>query len=220
MRLGQRRDLTGKRYGRLTVIREHHRNEHGTYYWECVCDCGKKTVVSCSNLNSGQTKSCGCLGKECKPPIVIKHGNSRSKLYKIWHAMKQRCLNPHDANYNRYGGRGITVCDEWLTFEPFMKWAIANGYVEGELDLDREDNDKGYNPENCRFISHRDNLKNTHRKLHDVIRGEDITLSDAADKYGLKYQSIYTRYKRGKRGDELIEGLENSYRTTSRNEEK
>ena len=220
MKLGQRRDLTGTRYGRLVVIGEHHRNDHGTYFWECVCDCGGKTVVSCGNLKRGTTKSCGCLARENKPPVTTKHGNSRSKLYKIWVAMRQRCLNPNDANYHRYGGRGITVCDEWLNdFKAFYDWSMANGYVEGKLDLDRTDNNKGYCPENCRFVSHRENLKNTHRKLHDVIKGEDITLSDAAIKYGFEYGQLYQRYKRGKRGDELIEHR-NNHRNPSRNKEK
>ena len=205
MKLGQRHDLTGRRYGRLTVIKEHHRSEKSGYYWLCRCDCGKMAIVSGGNLRCGSTKSCGCLAAECKPPKNIKHGMSRTKLHGIWVAMRQRCTNPNDANYARYGGRGITVCDEWVnSFEAFRDWAIANGYVEGKMDLDRTDNDKGYSPDNCRFISHRENLRNTHRKLHDVINGEDITLAEAAEKYSIPYRLIYQRYKRGKRGDALI----------------
>lgn len=205
MRLGQRRDLTGQRYGMLVVIGEHHRSEKGVYYWNCQCDCGNTSVVSGGNLRCGKSKSCGCLAAKCKPPKIVKHGMSRTKLHHIWVSMKQRCTNPNDANYDRYGGRGITVCDEWQDdFVAFRDWALANGYVEGKFDLDREDNDKGYSPDNCRFISHLDNLRNTHRKLHDVIRGEDITLSEAAEKYGISYRLIYQRYKRGKRGDALV----------------
>lgn len=205
MKRGERHDLTGRKYGRLTVVGEHHRSEKSGYYWTCLCDCGNTAIVSGGNLRGGSTKSCGCLSAECKPPLGTKHGMSRTKLHNIWIAMKQRCTNPNDANYDRYGGRGIQVCDEWSdSFEVFRDWALANGYVEGKTDLDREDNDKGYSPDNCRFISHRDNLRNTHRKLHDVINGEDITLSEAAEKYGISYRLIYQRYKRGKRGDALI----------------
>lgn len=205
MRLGQRHDLTGQRYGLLVVTGEHHRSEKGVYYWACKCDCGNTSVVSGNNLRCGSVRSCGCLAAKCKPPKTIKHGMSGTKLHNIWISMKQRCTNPNDANYDRYGGRGITVCDEWQDdFVAFRDWALANGYVEGKFDLDREDNDKGYSPDNCRFISHLDNLRNTHRKLHDVIRGEDITLSEAAEKYGISYRLIYQRYKRGKRGDALV----------------
>lgn len=204
MKLGQIQDLKDKRFGRLTVLEDHYRKENGKYYWKCVCDCGNTKYVSANNLKSGNTKSCGCLGAENKPPVHIAHGMSRSKLYHIWVAMKQRCENPNDRNFLRYGGRGICVCKEWGAFGPFMKWALSNGYVEGKTDIDRKDNDKGYSPENCRFISHKENLMNTHRKLHDVIRGEDITLSEAADKYGIHYRLIYQRYKRGKRGNDLV----------------
>lgn len=206
----QKIDLTGKRFGRLTVKGVSHRNEKHVYYWDCICDCGNRTVVTGNNLKSGNVRSCGCLGRECKPPIQIKHGNlkygeKREKLYNIWVAMKQRCYNPNDANYHRYGGRGITVCDEWRNdYSVFKEWCLTNGYKE-KLDLDRRDNDGNYEPSNCRFVSHKENLCNTHRKLHDVINGEDITLVAAAEKYGFTYQCLYTRYKRGKRGEELVE---------------
>lgn len=209
MRRGDRKDLTGERYGRLTVLGEYSRNSHGTYFWKCRCDCGNECVVRGDNLKSGDTKSCGCFAAECKPPTTVTHGMSRTKLYQVWVAMKQRCENPNDENFDRYGGRGIAVCDEWKQFEPFMEWALANGYVEGAVDLDREDNDQGYSPDNCRFIKHRENLRNTHRKVHDTIRGEDMTLSEAAERYGIPYRLIYQRYKRGKRGDDLIEPIRN-----------
>lgn len=205
-------DIAGERFGRLVALSVDHPGAGGRY-WLCRCDCGKSTVVLCADLRSGGTKSCGCLAFEMKPPVIIMHGMSRTKLYKIWVAMRQRCGNPNDPNYDRYGGRGIEVCEEWSRFEAFMEWAISSGYVEGEVDLDREDNDKGYSPENCRFITHRDNLRNTHRKLHDVINGEDVTLSEAAEKYGVPYRLIYQRYKRGKRGGELIEPAGNQLRS-------
>lgn len=196
-------DITGERFGRLVAVEVDHSGPGGRY-WLCQCDCGNTAVALCADLRSGTTKSCGCLAAECSPPDTTTHGMSKTKLYGVWVAMRQRCENPNDRNYARYGGRGIAVCDEWKSFEPFREWALANGYIEGKTDIDREDNDKGYSPENCRFISHKDNLRNTHRKLHDVINGEDITLSEAAEKYGISYRRIYQSYKRGKRGDALI----------------
>lgn len=143
------------------------------------------------------------------PPVMIKHGMSRSKLYHVWVSMKQRCNNENNRNYGRYGGRGISVCKEWDEFEPFMKWSLENGYREGQVELDRKDNEKGYCPDNCRFVSHKENLRNTHRKLYQVINGENITLSEAAEKYGINYRLIYQRYRRGNRGDKLIEPVKN-----------
>lgn len=150
-----------------------------------------------------------------KPPLHIKHGclknGHREKLYNVWISMRQRCNNPKDVNFNRYGGRGIKVCNEWDDYLTFKRWCLENGYKEG-LDLDRRDNDKGYNPKNCRFVSHRINTANTHRRRHDVICGEDISLTEASIKYNLSYKLLYNRYSRGWRGDRLIsrKGLKNA----------
>lgn len=209
MVLGDRKDLSGMRFGRLTVIGEHHRNEKGRYMWLCQCECGNTTIVNGGDLRKGCTKSCGCLKKSLVPKPIRTHGKSKTPLYKIWIAMRQRCENPKEKNYHRYGGRGITVCPEWGRYEVFMEWALSHGYIEGQTDIDRRDNDKGYSPENCRFISHKENLRNTHRKLHDVIEGEDITLAEAAERHGLPYRLVYQRYKRGKRGGELVEPCRN-----------
>ena len=203
MRKGQREDLTGKRFGRLVVLAEDHETNY-QYYWLCKCDCGNLSVKSGNEMRRGHAKSCGCLQAEYKPPIIQKHGMSRTKLYRIWTAMKQRCENEHDHNYFRYGGRGITVCSEWEAFEPFEKWALSNGYVEGKYDLDRTDNDKGYCPENCRFISHKDNLRNTHRKIEVELDGEIIPLAEAAERYNQPYNRVYMRYERGWRGEDLV----------------
>ena len=198
------KDITGQRFGRLIAVKQLEKNKWGSYYWLLKCDCGNYTKAVIGNLTCGSIKSCGCLGAECKPPLGLKHGGSRTKLYHVWDAMRERCNNPNNKAYPRYGGRGITVCKEWDDFAVFREWANANGYVEGEVDIDRIDNDKGYSPENCRWTSHRENLANTHRKITDIVNGEELTLSDMAIKYGKKYRTIYTRYIRGKRGNDLI----------------
>lgn len=154
-------DMSGERYGRLVVI-ERVGTKNGNATWKCLCDCGNEKVIAGKCLRSGDTKSCGCLQLENlreqahKGHSVI-HGDAHSRLYEVWATMIQRCTNKNNKKYPDYGGRGITVCAEWKKYEQFLAWAKANGYDEnaprGECTLDRIDNDKGYEPGNCRWVS-------------------------------------------------------------------
>lgn len=154
-------DITGQRFGRLLVIQKAEpRKGYNGAMWKCVCDCGKTTIVNGQNLKSGNTTSCGCYGIERKTNTPKTHGKSGTRLHRIWKAMHSRCYNKNFHAYNHYGGRGITICDEWLhDFQAFHDWAIVNGYKDN-LSIDRIDNDKGYSPDNCRWVTMEEQNKN------------------------------------------------------------
>jgi len=153
-------DLTGQRFGRLTVMSEAERkNKHRM--WNCKCDCGGYTKVYDGSLKRGLTTSCGCYRREQNKKRSITHGESNTRLYSIWYNMKKRCYHKGVAGYDDYGGRGITVCDEWKnSFETFREWALSNGYSD-ELTIDRINNEGKYEPNNCRWTTQIEQNYNT-----------------------------------------------------------
>lgn len=192
--------LVGRKFGRLTVIDSTAKRDihTGSIIWKCQCDCGNIVYVSTSNLESNsnhRTQSCGCLRRENS----TKHSLSKTKLYKKLVAIKGRCKNPKNANYFRYGGRGIGLCSDWdgkQGFENFYVWAIAHGYEDG-LTIDRIDNNKGYSPDNCRWVTQKLQMNNTRRNRYITIDGETHSLTDWAEIKGISIGTIRDRLKRG-----------------------
>ncbi len=195
-------DLTGKRFGRLTVIKQvkSYVSPKGipNIQWLCRCDCGNETIVRSGALTTGHTQSCGCYGIEMGKIATVKHLQSYTRLYRVWAAMKQRCYNPNSSSYNAYGGRGITVCDDWIDdFVPFYEWAMTNGYnpdaPRGECTIDRIDNDKGYSPDNCRWISSEKQANNKQQTVWVEMNGEKKSLKQWCDIYQINYGCVIHR---------------------------
>ena len=177
--------MTGLKVGRLTVMQfgEHRRTKSGASkrYWKCVCDCGNITYVTTDCLRKGNIKSCGCLKREVDKTkkTNLRHGKSKTRLYKIWVDMKRRCNSESRAAYKYYGGKGISYDDKWNKFEEFFAWAMANGYTD-TLTLDRIDGNKDYEPSNCRWVGFDVQANNTSRNHFITFNGKTLTIAQWA----------------------------------------
>lgn len=189
-------DQTGKRFGRLVVVKRA-ANSGRTTRWECLCDCGNVVTVRQPDLHAGRTQSCGCIHKEQLADRNRTHNLSYTRLCSIWRAMKVRCYSTKSKAYSNYGGRGIAVCDEWKNnLEAFYSWAIAHGYDE-HLTLDRIDVNGNYCPENCRWTDRKTQANNTRSNRVIEYDGKRLTIAQWSSETGIKPHTIRRRLELG-----------------------
>lgn len=191
--MGNLKDLTGQKFGRLTVMGKQDKTKDGHALWECLCDCGTVVVVRGRELRNGHTKSCGCLRKIRLSESHKTHGQTNTKLFSVWQKMRYRCSCKNRKDYAYYGGRGIIVCDEWKNdFQAFYDWAMDNGYREG-LTLDRIDNNGNYYPENCRWVTMKEQCNNRRSNNYITYNGKTQTLQQWAEEYGIARNKLSSR---------------------------
>lgn len=194
--MGKLIDLTGQRFGMLTVVGRAE-NQGKAVCWHCLCDCGKSINATTSNLRRGYIKSCGCQKAETLQQMRKTHGLSKTRLYSVWRAMKTRCYVNSDSSFPFYGGRGISVCEDWLnSFQSFYLWSISHGYVEG-LSIDRIDDNGDYCPENCRWSTSQEQANNTRRNYNITYKSNTKTLAEWSRITGLGYHTIQDRLNAG-----------------------
>ncbi len=197
--------MSGQKFGRWLVIKraEDHISKSGYRFtqYECKCDCGAVAVVLASALKSGRSKSCGCYGAERRAESCGSqfrtHGDSKSRLYKIYYSIKKRCYNSAALNYNSYGARGVTMCEEWRTdWTSFRDWALSNGY-DDSLTIDRINVDGGYNPQNCRWVTRVAQANNRRTSKWITYQNETHTVAEWAKILDIPYKCIYKKISDG-----------------------
>lgn len=204
------KDLSGQKFGRITVLSYAYTSIWQQAMFMCLCDCGTTKIIRGSQLSSGNTRSCGCLHKEISQNVMKKvnasgfrcvtsstrHGGHGSKLNMAWQRMRSRCHSVNADHYKHYGGRGIGICKEWDDYATFREWAISTGY-DGTREIDRIDNDGDYCPENCRWATRTEQMRNRRNTVKISHEGVTKPLADWCDDYGIKYKLAHARYKKG-----------------------
>lgn len=193
-------DITGERFGRLTAIKRVGKDKRNNVLWLCKCDCGNEVVRATSELKKRNNHSCGCLGKEHLTDMAkanITHGMSKSRLYGCYKGMMSRCYRQSDIHYKAYGGRGITVCDEWKNdSKAFIDWALTNGYSD-DLTIERIDVNGNYEPSNCTWIPMSEQYDNKRQNVMIEWNGERHNATYWSRVFGIPATTIRWRYKHG-----------------------
>lgn len=194
-------DIVGQKFNKLMVLRYHSRTKHGESKWVCLCDCGKESITTTAKLRSGHAKSCGCIRSEATKKSRTTHGhfvgNKKSPEFNCWWKIKERCFNENTKAYHRYGGRGITMCERWQ--ENFLNFFEDMGTRPSPThSIERNENDKGYFPENCRWATPKEQSRNKRNNIHLEYDGRSMIISDWAKELGVTTSSIKWMLKNGK----------------------
>lgn len=199
-------DMSGAKINMLTVL---YRAEsvRGRTMWHCKCDCGKELDIWAPHLKKGQY-SCGCAKSKIISQKMTKHGGTDTKLFRLWIHMKERCSNPNHKSYKDYGGRGISVCPEWKDFPTFRDWAISKNYEEDsdfmKCTLDRIDVDGDYSPDNCRFVSMKEQCNNRRNNHWLIYKGEEHTIAQWSELLDIPQATLYKRVELGWREAQIL----------------
>lgn len=203
--MSRKLELAGKRFGNLYVISLVPDKIPNRHKWLCKCDCGNTYLAKGYNLANGRVKSCGCNQRKGHKT----HGMSHTSLHKRWRSIKDRCTNPRCERYADYGGRGITICDEWENdFVAFMEWALSHGYEES-LTIDRIDVNGNYEPDNCRWITLKEQNMNKRNNHFLTFNGETHTLTEWSKIRNIPLSTIYCRIYANKTNEEILAKKEN-----------
>lgn len=187
--------MIGEKFNKLLVLEECKERSHdGHKRYKCICDCGNITYVDGRCLRSNRVKSCGCLKHE---KYNLKHGKINTRLYRILKGIKERCYKPYNHSYPNYGGRGITICDEWFNdFKSFYDWSMSHGYKDN-LTIDRIDVNGNYSPDNCRWVDMKTQNNNKRSNIYLTYNGKTQTIKQWAEELNINYAPLYYRYNLG-----------------------
>lgn len=192
--MSKRLELTGQRFGRFFVKSFAYMRPNGSY-WNCRCECGVEKIVRGGDLNKGATLSCGCLGIERRAVANTIHGKSKTPTFEIWCAIIQRCENPKNKNYSRYGGRGITICKRWRS--SFQAFLVDMGERPDGMSIDRIDNDGNYEPNNCRWATREGQVNNLSSNIRLTVNGQTHTIAEWERIQGFTKDTIGYRIRVG-----------------------
>jgi len=185
-------DYIGKKFNRLLIIDIIKGLKKRTSAI-CKCDCGNTKEIVLSSVTLGLTKSCGCYHNEQTGNVARTHGQSKTQIYKVWHAMIERCNDKNNHAYHKYGGRGISVCESWMHFENFIADMGQRPFKGAQID--RIDTYGNYEPTNCRWVTSQQNNRNRRDSLYVEFEGKQILLKELAEQYRVEYKTLFARIK-------------------------
>lgn len=194
-------DLMGHKYGRLLVQGYSHKGNSG-HYWRCLCDCGNANTVLVANLRGEKVVSCGCAKTESTKQRFTTHGKTKTKTYKVWNSMMERCYSNNHRSYPNYGGRGISACERWFSFENFL---VDMGEQPTGFTIERIDVNGNYEPSNCKWASYKEQANNRRNTHYLTFNGVTLSIYLWAERLGMNPRTITSRVHRGWPIDKILD---------------